>query len=183
MGAIGRWLPIVGWLPRYDRRSLRADVVAGLTVAALVIPKNLGYAGIAHLPVEFGLYAVAAGALLYAVFGTSRQIATGPSSSLAAVAGGAVLATGVSAGAQTNELVAAITIAAGILFFALGLFRMGWISQFLSRAVVTGFLFGAAIQVVAGELGKLTGRQCALTAGPTSQTATSPSTRRRGMWR
>src|SRR5215212_5363951 len=57
--AVGRWLPITGWLRRYDRRDLRADVVAGLTVAALVIPKNLGYAGIAHLPVEFGLYAVA----------------------------------------------------------------------------------------------------------------------------
>src|SRR4051794_8742344 len=152
-----RWLPILDWLPRYDRRNLRADVIAGLTVAALVIPKNLGYAGIAQLPVEYGLYAVAAGALLYAVFGTSRQIATGPSSSLAAVAAGAVLATGVSAGEQTNELVAAITITAGLLFFALGLLRMGWISQFLSRAVVTGFLFGAATQVVVGELGKLTG--------------------------
>ena len=61
-------------------------------------PKNLGYAGIAQLPVEYGLYAVAAGALLYAVFGTSRQIATGPSSSLAAVAAGAVLATDVARG-------------------------------------------------------------------------------------
>src|SRR3954451_17649561 len=157
MRAIERWLPILDWLRRYDRRDLRADVIAGLTVAALVIPKNLGYAGIAQLPVEYGLYAVAAGALLYAVFGTSRQIATGPSSSLAAVAAGAVLATGVSAGEQTNELVAAITITAGLLFFALGLLRMGWISQFLSRAVVTGFLFGAATQVVVGELGKLTG--------------------------
>jgi high affinity sulfate transporter 1 len=122
-----------------------------------VVPKNLGYAGIAQLPVEYGLYAVAAGALLYAIFGTSRQIATGPSSSLAAVAAGAVLATDVAAGNETNELVAAITIATGALFLALGILRMGWISQFLSRAVVTGFLFGAAIQVAVGELGKLTG--------------------------
>ena len=154
---IVRWVPIAGWLRRYDRRDLRADVLAGLTVAALVVPKNLGYAGIAQLPVEYGLYAVAAGALLYAVFGTSRQIATGPSSSLAAVAAGAVLATNVAAGSETNELVAAITIATGILFLALGVLRMGWISQFLSRAVVTGFLFGAAIQLVVVELGKLTG--------------------------
>jgi SulP family sulfate permease len=154
---MARWIPLLRWLPRYDRGDLRADVVAGLTVATLVIPKNLGYAGIAQLPVEYGLYAVAAGALLYAVFGTCRQIATGPSSSLAAVAAGAVLATGVAAGDQTNELVAAITIATGLLFLALGILRMGWISQFLSRAVVTGFLFGAAIQVVVGELGRLTG--------------------------
>jgi sulfate permease, SulP family len=157
MSTLARRVPMVGWVQRYDRGDLRADAVAGLTVAALVIPKNLGYAGIAHLPVEYGLYAVAAGALLYALFGTSRQIATGPSSSLATVAAGAVLATGVAAGDETNELVAAITIATGLLFLALGILRMGWISQFLSRAVVTGFLFGAAIQVVVGELGKLTG--------------------------
>src|SRR5688500_14238829 len=119
-----RWVPMAGWLRRYDRRDLRADVVAGLTVAALVVPKNLGYAGIAQLAVEYGLYAVAAGALLYAIFGTSLQIATGPSSSLAAVAAGAVLATDVAAGNETNELVAAITIATGALFLALGILRM-----------------------------------------------------------
>ena len=157
MGGVARWLPIVGWVRSYDRADLRLDVIAGLTVAALVIPKNLGYAGIAQLPVEYGLYAAAAGALLYAVFGTSRQISTGPSSSLAAVAAGAVAVSGVAEGQQTAELVAAITIATSILFLLIGVLRMGWISQFLSRAVVTGFLFGAAIDVVVGELGKLTG--------------------------
>src|SRR5215213_3337169 len=116
--AVGRWLPITAWLRRYDRRDLRADAVAGLTVAALVIPKNLGYAGIAHLPIEYGLYAVAAGALLYAAFGTSRQIATGPGSGRGAVAAGAVLASGVSAGDETNGLVAAITSTTGLLFLA-----------------------------------------------------------------
>jgi SulP family sulfate permease len=154
---LAKWLPIIGWLKSYDRTNLRFDVIAGLTVAALVIPKNLGYAGIAQLPVEYGLYAAAAGALLYAVFGTSRQISTGPSSSLAAVAAGAIAVSGVAAGEQTAELVAAITITTALLFLLMGVFRMGWMSQFLSRAVVTGFLFGAAIDVVVGELGKLTG--------------------------
>ncbi len=149
-------MPIVGWLPQYDRRWLRGDVIAGIAVTALIVPKNLGYAGIAGVPLQNGLYAAAAGALIYAVFCTSRHISTGPSSSLAAVAGGAVLATGVG-GDDAAQLVAAITIATGILFLLLALLRMGWIAQFLSRAVITGFLAGAAVDVVIGELPKLTG--------------------------
>jgi SulP family sulfate permease len=152
-----RLVPIFGWLPRYRRADLRYDVVAGITVSALVVPKALGYAGIAQIPVENGLYAAAAGALVYAIFGTSRQISTGPSSGLAAVAAGAVVISGVSSGKATAELVAAITIATGLLFLVAAVLRMGWISQFLSKAVITGFLFGAAIDVVVGELPKLTG--------------------------
>ena len=151
-----RFLPIVGWLPKYDRRWLRGDVVAGIAVTALIVPKNLGYAGIAGVPLENGLYAAAAGAIIYALFCTSRQISTGPSSSLAAVAGGAVLVSNLG-GADAAELVAAITLATGALFLLLALLRMGWIARFLSKAVVTGFLAGAAIDVVIGELPKLTG--------------------------
>ena len=91
---ISRRLPILAWLPRYDRGWLRGDVAAGIAVTALIVPKNLGYAGIAGVPLQNGLYAAAAGAIIYALFCTSRQISTGPSSSLAAVAGGAVLLTG-----------------------------------------------------------------------------------------
>ena len=151
-----RLLPIVEWLPRYDRSWLRGDIAAGVAVTALIVPKNLGYAGIAGIPVENGLYAAAAGALIYALFCTSRHISTGPSSSLAAVAGGAVLATGV-AGDQAAQLVAAITLFTGVLFLLLALLKLGWIAQFLSKAVVTGFLAGAAIDVTVGELPKLTG--------------------------
>jgi high affinity sulfate transporter 1 len=133
-------------------------VIAGLTVAALVVPKSLGYAGIAGVPIQNGLYAAAAAAILYAFFGTSRQIATGPSSALAAVAAGAVITAGVASGSDDAvTLVAAITFVTGIFFLLLALFRMGWISQFLSKAVITGFLFGAAIEVVIGELPKITG--------------------------
>ena len=74
----------------------RPDLIAGVVVAALIVPKNLGYAGIAGIPLQNGLYAAAAGAILYAIFGTCRQISMGPSSGLAAVAAGAVLAAGVS---------------------------------------------------------------------------------------
>lgn len=151
-----RLLPITDWLPRYERSWLRGDVAAGVAVTALIVPKNLGYAGIAGVPLQNGLYAAAAGALIYALFCTSRQISTGPSSSLAAVAGGAVLVTGLG-GDQAAQLVAAITLATGALFLLLAVFKLGWIAQFLSKAVVTGFLAGAAVDVVIGELPKLTG--------------------------
>lgn len=134
-------------------------MIAGVTVAALIVPKNLGYAGIAGVPLQNGLYAAAAGAILYAIFGTSRQISMGPSSGLAAVAASAVLAAGIVGDHDVASFVAGITLASGILFLLLALFRMGWIAQFLSRAVVTGFLFGAAIDVVIGELPKLTGTE------------------------
>ena len=132
-------MPALRWLPRYKRRWLRGDLTAGVAVTALVVPKNLGYAGIAGVPLQNGLYAAAAGALIYALFCTSRQISTGPSSSLAAVAGGAVLATGLDK-EPAAQLVVAITLASGLLFLALAVFRMGWIARFLSKAVVTGFL-------------------------------------------
>ena len=149
-------MPAAAWLPRYERRWLRGDVIAGVAVTALVVPKNLGYAGIAGIPLQNGLYAAAAGAIIYALFGTSRQISTGPSSSLAAVAGSAVLVTKLG-GQQAAQLVAAITLATGLLFLLLAIFRMGWIARFLSKAVITGFLAGAAVDVVIGELPKLTG--------------------------
>jgi SulP family sulfate permease len=156
---IAKLVPIVGWLPRYNRKWLRPDLIAGVSVAALVVPKSLGYAGIVGVSVEHGLYAAAAGAILYAIFGTSRQIATGPSSALAAVAAGALVTSGLSDGDDAVALVAAITMVTGLLYLLLALFKMGWISNFLSKAVITGFLFGAAIQVVIGELPKLTGTE------------------------
>ena len=153
---LSRFVPILDWGRHYDRSLLKGDVVAGLAVAALVVPKSLGYAGIAGVPIQHGLYAAAAGSIIYALFGTSKQISTGPSSALAAVAGSAVVLASVS-GDEAVELVSAITIITGLLFVLLAIFKMGWISHFLSKAVITGFLFGAAIEVVVGELPKITG--------------------------
>ena len=153
---LARLLPILNWTRTYDRSWLRGDLIAGLAVAALVVPKSLGYAGIAGVPIQHGLYAAAAGTILYAMFGTARQISTGPSSALAAVAGSAVVLSSVS-GDDAVRLVSAITIITGLLFLLLAIFKMGWISLLLSKAVITGFLFGAAIEVVVGELPKITG--------------------------
>src|SRR6185503_12535036 len=134
-------VPIVGWIRSYQRGWLRGDLIAGVTVAALIVPKNLGYAGIAGIPLQNGLYAAAAGAVLYATFGTSRQISMGPSSGLAAVAASAVATAGITATVDVASFVAGLTLASGVLFLGLAVLRMGWIARFLSRAVVTGFLF------------------------------------------
>jgi SulP family sulfate permease len=156
-GRLGRLVPCLGWLRSYERQWLRGDLIAGMTVAALIVPKNLGYAEIAGIPVQNGLYAAAAGAILYAIFGTCRQISVGPSSGLAAVAASAVFAAGITDQQEVASFVAGITLASGALFLVLAVFKLGWIAQFLSRAVVTGFLFGAALDVVIGELPKITG--------------------------
>ncbi len=152
------------WLPHVRRSGVRHDVIAGVTVAALVVPKALGYAGIALVPIENGLYAAAAGALLYPLFGTSRQISTGPSSAIAAVAASAVVTSGIPAD-DAPQLVAAVTLVTGVLFVLVAVLKMGWISRFLSKAVITGFLFGAAVEVIVGELPKLTGTDA---SGPNS---------------
>jgi SulP family sulfate permease len=100
-----RRVAVLDWLRGYDRSWLRRDVIAGVTVAALVVPKALGYAGIVGVPVEYGLYAAAAGALIYPVFGSSRQISTNPSSALAAVAASAAVLVGLT-GTRALPLVA-----------------------------------------------------------------------------
>ena len=156
---LSRVLPILSWLPNYDRSWLKGDVIAGLSVWALMVPTSLGYAAISGVPVQYGLYAAAAGLIAFALFTTSKQVTTGPSSSTAAVLGAAVLAIA-SAGSDEAVAVAAATVfVAGLLFIIMYLLKMGWISEFLSASVLTGFTFGVAINVAAGELFKITGTE------------------------
>lgn len=154
---IVRYLPILGWLPKYDRAWLVGDIVAGLSVWALMVPQSLGYAGISEVPVQYGLYAAALALLVYPLFTTSRHVVTGPSSTISAVTGSAVLLTTTSGSPEAVQLVAAITLLAGLLYILLAILKMGWISNFLSESVLTGFIFGIGIDVVIGQLKKITG--------------------------
>lgn len=115
---------MAGWIRGYERSWLRSDLIAGVAVAALIVPKNLGYAGIAGIPLQNGLYAAAAGAIIYAIFGTSRQISTGPSSGLAAVAASAVAVAGVTGTQNVAAFVAMITLVSGLLFLLLAVLKM-----------------------------------------------------------
>lgn len=156
---LARFLPIVHWLPNYHRSWLKRDLIAGLSVWALMVPASLGYATISGVPVQYGLYAAAAGLIGFAIFTTSRQVTQGPSSSTAAVLGAAVLATASAGSDEAIAMAAAIVLVAGALYLVMYLFKMGWISDFLSASVLTGFTFGVAINVAAGELFKITGTE------------------------
>ena len=107
-GGLARYLPIVTWLSNYDRSWLRNDVIAGLSVWALMVPTSLGYATISGVPVQYGLYAAMAGLIAFAVFSTSKQVTEGPSSSTAAVLGAGVLSLA-SAGSDEAVAVAQLT--------------------------------------------------------------------------
>ena len=152
-------LPILSWLPNYDRSWLKGDLIGGLSVWALMVPTSLGYATISGVPVQYGLYAAAMGLIAFALFTTSKQVTQGPSSSTAAVLGAAVLAVASAGSDEAVAVAAAIVFVAGLLFIIMYLLKMGWISEFLSASVLTGFTFGVAINVAAGELFKITGTE------------------------
>jgi SulP family sulfate permease len=158
-GGISRYLPIVQWLPQYNWSWLKIDIIAGLSVWALMVPASMGYASISGVPVEYGLYAAAFGLIGFALFTTSRQVTTGPSSSTAAVLGAAVLSVAAAGSDEAIAMAAAIVLVAGLLFVLLFLLKLGWISDFLSKSVLTGFTFGIAIDVAVGELFKITGTE------------------------
>ena len=147
MMPLEKWLPIMRWLPNYERSWLRFDLVAGLTVWALLVPEAMAYADLAGMPPETGLYAGLGAIVGYAIFGTSRQLFVGPSSTVAilSLSTVAVIATGDNA----VELTIALALLVGVLSIAAGLFRLGFISVFMSKPVLTGFMFGLGLTVAA----------------------------------
>lgn len=161
--AVKRAVPILEWLPAYQPRWLRADVPAGLTVWALLVPEAMAYAQLAGMPPETGLYAGVGGILGYALFGTSRQLFVGPSSAVAilsATSVGAVAAAAAGATQQTTDFIAlstAMALVVGVLFLAFGVLRFGFLSVFMSKAVLTGFTFGLGLTIAVGQAAKLFG--------------------------
>jgi SulP family sulfate permease len=152
-------IPILSWLPSYNRAWLVADILAGLTLWGLVVPEGMAYAGVAGLPAQFGLYTLVASLLVYALFGTSRHLSVGATSATAAL----IAATVVALGATTSDMVTyqayaiALVLVIGVIFLVAGLARLGWVTQFLSKPVMDGFVTGLAIFVAVGQLNKLFG--------------------------
>jgi SulP family sulfate permease len=129
MGVLRRYLPIAGWLPAYDPRWLAGDAVAGLSVWALLVPQSLAYATLAGVPVQYGLYTAFAALLVYPIFGTSHHLAQGPSAAVCAVSAAVITPlVGASALGTTKAIgyTAALALATGAVYVALGLLRMGW---------------------------------------------------------
>jgi sulfate permease, SulP family len=157
--SFARYLPILDWGRQYDRTAFTGDIVAALIVTIMLIPQSLAYALLAGLPPEAGIYASIAPILLYAVFGTSRALAVGPVavvSLMTAAAVGNIAATG-----TAGYAAAALTLAllSGLILLTLGLFRLGFIANFLSHPVIAGFITASGLLIAASQLRHLLGIQ------------------------
>ncbi|MGB2818690.1 MAG: SulP family inorganic anion transporter, partial [Burkholderiaceae bacterium] len=152
-----RRLPILEWGAEYSGQTLVGDLVAAAIVSMMLIPQSLAYALLVGLPPQLGLYASMAPLLLYAVFGTSRALAVGPVAVASLMTGAA--AAQIAAQGTPEHLGAAVAIAllTGLLMVAMGFLRLGFLANFLSHPVVSGFITAAAVQIAAGQVGPLLG--------------------------
>ena len=152
------WLPILNWLPGYRREWLRFDILAGLTTAAVVIPQAMAYATIAGLPVQVGLYTALVPMLIYALLGTSKALSVSTTSTIAILTA-SELATVVPGGSLTDMLAAASALAllVGVFLLLASILRLGFIANFISAPVLTGFKAGIGLVIFAGQLGKVLG--------------------------
>jgi len=156
------YFPILQWLPQYQFSWLRADIVAGLTVWAVMVPESMAYAGIAGVPPLVGLYTVPIPLIAYALFGTSRTMVVGPDSATALISMGTVgaIVASHSGATQVAEFVAitsALALIVGVIFLVLGLARMGWVANFIPTPVMKGFIQGLVWVTIIGQVPKLFG--------------------------
>ncbi|OZM56002.1 sodium-independent anion transporter [Lottiidibacillus patelloidae] len=152
-----KFIPAFGWLKNYQKQDLKGDFSAGLIVAIMLIPQGMAYAMLAGLPPVIGLYASTIPLIIYALFGSSRQLAVGPVAMVSLL-----VFTGVSALADpgTEEFVSLALLLAlmvGVIQLAMGLFRLGFLVNFLSHAVISGFTSGAALIIGLSQLKHLLG--------------------------
>jgi SulP family sulfate permease len=156
-GRLRSALPILQWLPQYERRWLRPDFVAGVTLAAYAVPVSLAYAALAGLPSQAGLYCYLLGGLAYAVFGTSKQLAVGPTSAISILIGSAL--GGLAAGdvLRQTHLAMGVAVLTGLLGILAWLLRLGNIANFVSETILTGFKVGAGLVIASTQLPKLFG--------------------------
>lgn len=156
-GGLVRYLPILGWLPSYQAGWLRFDVIAALSVWALLVPQGIAYATIAGVPAQYGLYAALGALVGYALFGTAGQVITGPSAAIAAVSASVVALWAAAGSADWISYTATLAVSAGVIYVLLGWFRMGWVSHFLSGAVLGGFVFGFGVGLIVHQMPKILG--------------------------
>jgi sulfate permease, SulP family len=150
-------LPLFTSLRGYDAGWLRGDVVAGLTVWAVLVPEALAYASIAGVSPVIGLYAAPGALLLYAAFGSSRHLVVGPMSATAALSAAAVAEVATQGSAGFAAHTAALAVTTGLLALAAGLLRLGFLASFISEPVLKGFIIGLALTIVVGQLPDLFG--------------------------
>jgi len=154
---IKKIIPIIEWLPNYNKSLFRGDLIAGITVSVILIPQGIAYALIAGLPPIYGLYCALVPQVLYAIFGSSRQVAIGP-----VAMDSLIVATGVStlalAGSESYISIAILlALLVGIIQFLMGVFSLGFIVNFLSKPVITGFTSAVALIIGCNQFRNLLG--------------------------
>jgi len=154
-----KYIPILDWLPNYKKAWLKGDLGAGLTVGIMLIPQGIAYAMIAGLPPIYGLYTAMIPQIVYAIFGTSRQLAVGP-----VAMDSLIVASGVAALAQIGtenfiEFAILLAFMMGFLQVLFGFFKLGFLVNFLSRPVISGFTSAAALIIGLNQLKHLLGVQ------------------------
>ena len=154
---LARFLPILAWLPAYKVAWLGTDLVAGLTVVALLIPEGMAYAQIAGVPPEAAFYAAPIGLLMFAIFGTSRQLVVAVSSAIAAMSFATVSEIATPNTTEFIMLTAALAMLVGLVSILAGLLKLGRIAQFFSESVMVGFITGLALIIIVKQLPKFFG--------------------------
>ena len=154
---ITRWLPVVEVIRTYRSEWLRNDLVAGLSIAAVALPIGIAYAQLAGFSPVIGIYSCILPPVAYALFGSSRQLVVNPDAAACAIVAATVGPLAAGDSARYLELSIVLTSLTGLLCIAGGLSGFGVIANFLSRPILTGYLNGIALTIIAGQLGPLLG--------------------------
>jgi high affinity sulfate transporter 1 len=154
---VATYLPGVDLARSYEKRWLRPDLIAGLTVGAMLVPQAMAYANLAGLPAVSGLYAAVLPMFVYAVLGSSRQLMVGPESTTAIMTAAAVAPLAAGDPARYAVLAAAAAIIVGVLCFGAGLLRLGFLADVFSLPTLVGYLTGVGFLMIGGQLEELSG--------------------------
>ncbi len=154
---IKSFFPILDWASNYNKDWLKGDISAGLTVGIMLIPQGIAYAMIAGLPPIYGLYTALIPQLVYAIFGTSRQLAVGPVAMDSLIVASGVAALAEIGSAHFVEFAILLAFMMGVLQVAFGVFRLGFLVNFLSKPVISGFTSAASLIIGLNQLKHLTG--------------------------
>lgn len=154
---LARWIPLVGWLRDYHRDTLTRDLLAAVIVTMMLVPQALAYALLAGLPPEVGLYASMLPLVLYALFGTSATLAVGPVAVASLMTASALADIAVAGTAEYVGAALVLAFFSGLLLLGMGLLRMGFLANFLSHPVISGFVTASGILIAASQLSHILG--------------------------
>ncbi|MEN9783172.1 MAG: hypothetical protein RJA24_515, partial [Pseudomonadota bacterium] len=147
-----RIFPFLQWWPKVNQATLRADALAGLTGAVVVLPQGVAFATIAGMPPEYGLYAAMIPAIIAALFGSSWHLVSGPTTAISIVIYSTMSGLAVPGTAEYIRLVLMVTFLTGVFQLAMGLARMGALVNFISHTVVLGFTAGAGMLIIGTQI-------------------------------